>query len=136
MPYLNLSKAVPWVQDCYGRNHSTAPAGRGLRRSLAQSPAQAGSALSSDRVTQGFIQLGLKKFQGWRGCSLFGQPAPGLSYPHSKAVFPYQSESLSLQLISIFSHHPVMCWCKEPGSFSTLFYRPSRHSIQTLEKEN
>lgn len=91
---------MPWVQDCYGRNHSSAPTGRGLRWSLVQPSVQAGSALSSDQVTQDFIQSGLKNFQGRRWFSLSGQPVPVLGYPYSEAVFPYQSEPLLLQLTS------------------------------------
>lgn len=54
------------------------------------------------------FQSGLKKFQGRRQCSLSGQPAPVLHYPHSKAGFPYQSQPLSLELMSIFSQPPVV----------------------------
>lgn len=81
---------------------------------VVSSPAscQAGSALSSDQITQAFMQSGPKTFQGRRQCSLSGQPAPVLGSPHNEAIFPYQSEPLSLWLMSVFSHPPVMQWCK------------------------
>lgn len=48
--------------DCCERNDSTAPAGMGLRLSLAQLSAQTGPALTEDQFTQGFIQSGPKNF--------------------------------------------------------------------------
>lgn len=136
MLYLNLSKAVPWVQDCYGRNCSTAPARRGLRWSPSQPTGQAGSALNSDQVTQDFIQSSLKIFEG--DCavppgSLLQRPA---TVPTTKQLF------LTSVNLSHFS------WCpfslillsysavKSLPIFSTLFCKPSHQNIQTLEKED
>lgn len=65
----------------------------------------------------------------WAACS-----STRLSLQWSCFSLPVWTSLTSVDVI--FSHPPVTWWCKEPGSFATLFYRPSHHSTQTLEKEN
>lgn len=44
-------------------DHMVIQGGRDLRRSLAQPPAQAGSAVSSDQVVQGFVEAGIENLK-------------------------------------------------------------------------
>lgn len=61
-------------------DHSGVLAGR----DCGQSPAQAGSAVGSERVAQGLVQSGLRHLQGWRWHHFCGQPLPWLSCFHGE----------------------------------------------------
>lgn len=65
-----------------------AQAGKDLRRSPVQRPAQAGSAVRPGQATQGFIQSSFENLQGWR-CQKPPCATYGTRSPHGEKVFPY-----------------------------------------------
>lgn len=77
--------------------------------------------LSSDKVAQGFMQLGLEKLQGWRLHSVFGQPLPWPDCSHGEKVFPcIQPEPFLFQSMSVASCPLSMLCCEEPDSIFLL----------------
>lgn len=70
---------------------------------------QAGPAVRSDQVAQGFAQLGLESLHGWGPHSLPGQPVLLPGCPQSETISAYiPHERLSFQLMSIVSCSPTM----------------------------
>lgn len=81
---------------------------------------QAGSAVGSDKIVQGFIQSGLEHFwqtvwPPWAAC-------PTAWCPHGEKVplFLSHSEPLMFQLMHIVSCPPTMLHCAESGSVSSM----------------
>ena len=92
-----------------------------LRRSLAQPPAQAGSAVMSDQVAQSFVTTCLEILQEWRPHSLTRQPVQRVDCSHRENNFAYiQSVLFLFQLTPIASHPPAIPHCEELGSIFSI----------------
>lgn len=59
--------------------------------------------MRSDQVTKGFTSPDLENLQGWKSCSLLGQPGPLLGWCPGRKVFPYELALLLFQPMPVVS---------------------------------